>query len=213
MKQSKRFGLFKRKKGALAGDERGVAALEFAMAFPVVLLLILAAIEFGYVLFANSVLEGAVREASRRGSTGYAPCDMTREEYIQALVDREMLSFSDKDKRTITQTVYNNFNDIEGEPFADTNGNGYYDTNEPFSDVNGNAVYDRNLGAAGLGNSGAIVVYDIEYQLKGLSGWFAKQIGSERAFTIGARATVRNEPAAMDGTFGGTVEDCDIDDE
>lgn len=212
MKQLKRFALLGPEKSALARDERGVAAMEFAMAFPVVLLLILGAIEFGYVMFANSVLEGAVREASRRGSTGYAPCNMTREEYIEALVDREMLSFSDSDKRTITQTIFNNFTDIEGEPFSDVNGNGYYDSSEPFSDVNGNAVYDRNLGAAGLGNAGAIVVYDIEYELDGLSGWLADQMGSERGFTIGARATVRNEPAAMDGTFGGTIDDCDIDD-
>lgn len=190
-----------------------MAAVEFAFALPIVLLLVMGAIEFGYVLFANSILEGAVREASRRGTTGYAPCDMSREEYIQQLVDEQMMQFSDPDKRTITQTVYNNYTDIEGEPFADLNGNGYRDASEPFSDVNGNATYDRNLGSAGLGNAGAIVVYDIEYELNSLSGWFSDQIGADRGITIGASATVRNEPAAIDGSFGASIEDCDLDDE
>lgn len=211
MKKSRRFGRIFHRCGPLARDQRGIAAIEFAMAFPVVLMLILAAIEFGYVLFANSILEGAVREASRRGSTGYAPCDMDRQAYVLALVDREMMGFSDPEKRSITQTVYNNFKDIEGEPFSDLNGNGYRDGSEPFSDVNGNATYDRNLGSAGLGNAGAVVIYDLEYELDSLSGWFADMIGVERGYTIGARATVRNEPASMDGTFGGTVEDCDLD--
>ncbi|MEO0498395.1 MAG: TadE/TadG family type IV pilus assembly protein [Pseudomonadota bacterium] len=192
-------------------DQRGVASIEFAMAFPITLLLIMGAIEFGYVLYANSILEGAVREASRRGSTGYAPCDMTREEYIFALVNQEMLTFADTERSTITQTVYNSFDDIEGEPFADLNGNGYRDGSEPFSDINGNAQYDRNLGAAGLGGAGAIVVYDLEYTLNTLFGWLTDQMGSDRTWTIGARATIRNEPAAMDGTFGAEVDDCDLE--
>ncbi|MGD1954319.1 MAG: TadE/TadG family type IV pilus assembly protein [Sphingomonadales bacterium] len=194
----------------LARDERGVASIEFVFAFPVTLMLILGAIEFGYVMYANSILEGAVREASRRGSTGYAPCDITREEYIAALVNSEMREYADEDRSTITQTVYNSFSDIEGEPFTDENGNGYWDTSEPFSDVNGNAEYDSNLGSAGLGDAGAIVVYEIEYTLDTMFDWLTSKIGVGDGWTISARATVRNEPAAMDGSFGADVEDCDL---
>lgn len=199
------------KRSRLLGDERGVAAIEFAFAFPVTLLLIMGAIEFGYVLYTNSILEGAVREASRRGSTGYAPCDISREDYIFALVNQQMLNFADTDKTTITQTVFDSFDDIEGEPFSDLNGNGFRDGYEPYSDVNGNAQYDRNLGTAGLGGAGSIVVYDLEYSVNTLFGWFADQIGIDRTWTIGARATVRNEPAAMDGTFGAQIEECDLE--
>ncbi|MEM1020459.1 MAG: TadE family protein [Pseudomonadota bacterium] len=194
----------------LARDERGVASIEFVFAFPVTLMLIMGAIEFGYVMYANSILEGAVREASRRGSTGYAPCDITREEYIAALVNSEMREYADEDRSTITQTVYNSFSDIEGEPFTDENGNGYWDTSEPFSDVNGNAEYDSNLGSAGLGDAGAIVVYEIEYTLDTMFDWLTSKIGVGDGWTISARATVRNEPAAMDGSFGADVEDCDL---
>ncbi len=210
MKTLNRFGLAGRRSGMLARDERGVASIEFVFAFPVTLMLIMGAIEFGYVMYANSILEGAVREASRRGSTGYAPCDITREEYIAALVNSEMREYADEDRSTITQTVYNSFSDIEGEPFTDENGNGYWDTSEPFSDVNGNAEYDSNLGSAGLGDAGAIVVYEIEYTLDTMFDWLTSKIGVGDGWTISARATVRNEPAAMDGSFGADVEDCDL---
>ncbi|MEO0411599.1 MAG: TadE family protein [Pseudomonadota bacterium] len=206
-----RFVLPRQRLKSTLRDQRGVASIEFAMAFPVTLLLIMGAIEFGYVLYSNSILEGAVREASRRGSTGYAPCDMTREDYILAVVNQQMLGLADEEKTTIEQTVYNSFDDIEGEPFSDLNGNGYRDGSEPYSDINGNAQYDRNLGAAGLGGAGAIVVYDIEYSLDTLFGWLTDQMGSDRTWTIGASATVRNEPAAMDGTFGAEIEDCDLE--
>jgi Flp pilus assembly protein TadG len=45
---------------------RGSAALEFAIAGPVLLLLILAVIENGLMLFAQEVLENATRDASRQ---------------------------------------------------------------------------------------------------------------------------------------------------
>ncbi|MEM6682138.1 MAG: TadE/TadG family type IV pilus assembly protein [Pseudomonadota bacterium] len=204
MQSLKRFEILKR-------DQRGMAAIEFAFAAPVILLLIIGAVEFGWILFANSTLESAVREASRRGLTGYAPCDMSREEYIAAVIDNEMGSFSDPDKRTVTQTVYDNFNQLDGEPFSDINENGIRDANEDFTDINGNLEYDADLGAAGLGNAGAVVVYEVSYELDNFSSWFARKIGSENGFSISASATVRNEPAAIDGSFGGNVDDCDLE--
>jgi len=210
MKTLKRFASAKRRLTSLGRDQDGVAAMEFAFAAPVVVLLIIGAVEFGWMAFANSVLEGAVREASRRGLAGYAPCDMTREQYITTIIDREMGDFADPEKRTVSQKVYDNFSTIDGEPFADENENGIRDASESFTDLNGNAEYDADLGVAGLGNAGAVVIYEITYQLDNLSSWFAKKMGSEEGITISASATVRNEPAAIDGTFG-VVGECDLE--
>ena len=49
---------------------RGTAALEFAIAGPVLLLLIFAVIENGLMLFAQSVIENATRDAARQVMIG-----------------------------------------------------------------------------------------------------------------------------------------------
>ncbi|HYM30043.1 MAG TPA: TadE/TadG family type IV pilus assembly protein [Candidatus Cybelea sp.] len=59
---------------------RGGTALEFAMVGPLFLLLLLTVVELGYLLFVQSVLSGASREAARMIRTGQvqsAPDPMT----------------------------------------------------------------------------------------------------------------------------------------
>ena len=64
----------------------------------------------------------------------------------------------------MTTLVYENFGDVgQPEPFTDENGNGAYDAGEAFTDVNGNGGWDEDMGAAGLGGPGDVVVYQMSY--------------------------------------------------
>jgi Flp pilus assembly protein TadG len=48
--------------------ERGAAAVEFALVFPVFLLIALGTIDFGYYFFINGIVTNAAREGARAGS-------------------------------------------------------------------------------------------------------------------------------------------------
>jgi Flp pilus assembly protein TadG len=48
--------------------ERGTAAVEFALVFPVFLLMVLGTIDFGYFFFVSEIVANAAREGARAGS-------------------------------------------------------------------------------------------------------------------------------------------------
>lgn len=52
-------------------DETGGTLIEFAIAFPILLLFVFAILTFGIVIFESAVLQGALNAASREGKTGY----------------------------------------------------------------------------------------------------------------------------------------------
>ncbi len=184
--------------------EDGIAATEFAFAAPVLLTVMIGAFEVSNFMFAKVVLEGAAREAARQGITGYSPCGMTREEFIQATIDKAMLGFTDPERRSVTKRVYRSFTDIgEPEDFDDVNGNGVYDAGEPFTDINGNNQWDPDMAAAGLGGPGDVVVYDFSYQLDSMTGFFAHIVPSAASMTLRASTAVRNEPASINPADNG----------
>lgn len=184
---------------------RGVAATEFALAFPVVIALTLGVIEVGYISFAKVSLEGAVQEAARRGVTGFAPSQITREEYVQSRITSAMARFPQLGPIEIDTRVYESFGDIgEPEPFADDNGNGVWDPGECFSDINGNGVHDADMAQAGLGGAGAVVVYSATVQLDLLTPVFRWMTGEGEGFiTLSASTAVRNEPFNLTSGAGG----------
>lgn len=51
-------------------DERGAAALEFALVYPVVLLVVLGIVQYGYHYWALSTASAAAREAARQAVVG-----------------------------------------------------------------------------------------------------------------------------------------------
>ncbi len=181
---------------SLSHDRRGSAIIEFALAFPAVIGLTMGIVEVSHLAFAESTLEGAVREASRQGVTGYAPEGITREAYVRSRVIDMMSGFALDGPVEIDTQVYDSFGDIgEPEPFSDENGNGSYDPGECYTDINRNARWDADMGAAGLGGSGAIVVYRAIVRVRLLTPVFAWFTGnSSQTITLDAATAVRNEP-------------------
>ena len=92
--------------------------------------------------------------------------------------------------------IYPSFGDIGGpEPFVDSApANGAYDVGETFTDVNGNGVWDPDMGAAGAGGPGDVVVYRLSYDWSLLTPVLAGVIGEAGRVRLAASVVVRNEP-------------------
>ena len=176
----------------LLRNENGTSTLEFGfVAIPLVALTI-GIVEFAVILFINSSLESGVIQASRYAITGATTPGITREEKVVEILNQHGYGLVDILPSNLTTLIYPNFASVgQPEPYADTNANGSYDAGEPFTDVNGNGSWDDDMGLAGLGGPGDIVVYKVDYTW-GLLTDFLKQYTGDLTFTSGV--AVRNEP-------------------
>jgi Flp pilus assembly protein TadG len=181
--------------GTLWACQRGAAALEFAFALPILILIMAGIFDLGMALFAEVLMEGAVRDTSRLGITGYSPDGEDRDTLILNALRTDTLGLINVNNATITHKVYDDFSDIgKPEPYADDNNNGQYDLGEPFNDVNGNGQWDSDMGAAGLGGSGQVVLYTVTYDWPSWTTLVAPLFGDDGTIRLSASTAVRNEP-------------------
>lgn len=174
-------------------EESGQAIVEFAFIAPIFLGLVLSILEFSGIMFVQTLLEGGAREASRYGITGLQPDGVTRDEMILQIVGENSFGIIDMDELEMDTLVYSNFSEVgQPEPFTDENDNDAYDEGEPFTDSNGNGTWDDDMGAAGLGGPGDVVVYRLSYDWPIMIPWFQPFFGDH--ITLQANIAVRNEP-------------------
>jgi Flp pilus assembly protein TadG len=181
-------------RGHFARCQNGVTAIEFALIAPVLIMIMMGIIEFSLIMFTSSVMEGATNETARLGKTGYVATGLTRQQEITNTITSKTSGLLNPTRITITTTVYSNFNNIgKPEPCLSP-------TTPPcpgtpginFVDVNGNGVWDTDMGQAGLGNAGDIVVYSVSYPWPIFTPVIQAIFGT--TYTITARSVVRNEP-------------------
>ena len=173
----------------------GVAAMEFALAAPVVILTITGLIELSMVMFVTSLMEGGIRDASRFGITGYVPPGTTREEQIQKIIGDATIGLIDMASAMVQTKVYPSFGDVgKPEPFTDTNANGVHDAGEPYTDINGNGQWDADMGQAGVGGPGDVVLYTITADWHLLTPLMVPLMGNGGTMSLSASVAVRNEP-------------------
>jgi len=177
-------------------DENGATALEFALVAPVFFLLLFGIIEFSLIMFTKSVMEGATSMTSRLGKTGYSADGISRQQTLINLLAEKSRGIMDPEKIEVTTLIYESFNSIgDAEPFTDSNGNGQWDAGETFNDVNGNGQWDDDMGRAGLGNAGDIVVYKVHYPWPLKTPGVNALIGdSKGSIPLDVSVVVRNEP-------------------
>jgi Flp pilus assembly protein TadG len=174
---------------------RGAAALEFAFALPILITVMCGTLDLGMILFADVLMEGAVRDTSRLGITGYSPTGEDRDTLILNALQKDTLGLIDVHRATITHKVYASFADVgKPEPYVDANGNGQYDPGESYTDVNGNGQWDADMGVAGLGGSGDIVLYTVSYPWTTWTHMIDPLFGHNGTITLTASTVVRNEP-------------------
>ena len=184
----------------------GIAALEFAFAFPVVLTVVMGVIELSMVLFVSSLLEGGLRDASRFGITGNTPESGTREQAIVDIVNSRLMGLITVTPADMRMRVYKCLSDIgKPEPLTnDVNGNGKWDPGDTYTDVNGNGQWDEDMASSGAGSSGDVVVYSVATSWHLLTPFLAPAFGNGGVFPLTASIAVRNEPWVITNGQGGT---------
>jgi Flp pilus assembly pilin Flp len=191
MKNVRQFKNFLSK---VRGNNDGTAAIEFAFTAPLLILTIVAIMEFSMILFLNASLEGSLRDAARFGSTGYTPTGVNREDVIIEKIQSATLGLVPIDTDRVTALAYSDFSEVgQPEPYIDNNpANGSYDVGEDYTDINGNGQWDADLGTPGLGGACDVVVYRIQTEWGLLLGLLASAIGNP--VNLEASTAVRNEP-------------------
>lgn len=164
------------RRGRPAGwqDRRGTVALEFAIIGPVLVVVIMAIIEFTLQAAVGALIESAGREASRFGITGRpVPPGMegeppaSREEAIRRIVIERGAGLLEADRLTIDLRAY--------------------------ADIA--AVGEDGAGVEGAGAADQVVVYELSYRQPLLIDAFVPVLGLG-ALVHHATIIVKNEPAA-----------------
>lgn len=176
----------------MRSDQRGTAAIDFAFVAPVLFLFLMGTVEMSVTLFLSAALEEGVLQASRYSITGFTSGGLSRQDRVLEILKTYTFGLLDLKDENVTTLVYPNFASIgKPEPFTDVNGSGGWDAGEPFMDVNGNGSWDADMGSAGLGGPGDIVVYKVDYRWGYLTELLEPLLGD---ITVTGSVAVRNEP-------------------
>lgn len=186
--------------GGLRRDRSGASAVEFALAAPILMLIIAATMQMAQAYYVRTILQGAVNRASRNSTLQSAQTS-------QADIDKNVSHMIHDVMPSATTTfVRKNYADFTAvgtpEDFTDSNNNGVHDATECFNDLNGNSTWDDDVGKTGLGGAGDVVVYTVSVSYDQWFG-FAHAMGLPLTQTIHATTILRNQPFATQTTRTG----------
>ena len=185
----------------LRRDQRGAAAVEFAMTAPILFLMIAGTLDMAQGYYVNTVLQGAVNSAARKSSL---QSGQTSSSTLDSLVSDMIKNVMPKATVTFVRKNYAEFTSVGmPEDFTDTNKNGKYDSNECFVDMNGNSVWDADMGKTGLGGANDVVVYTVTVNYNRLFG-LGSYLGLPLSQTVHATTILKNQPFATQSTRTGT---------
>jgi Flp pilus assembly protein TadG len=89
---------------SLRASDRGTAAIETALVFPVFILMVLGVFEFGRALWTQSALQYAVQVAARCGAVDVTTCASPSQVISYAVTQSQPLSVPSADFSASTQT-------------------------------------------------------------------------------------------------------------
>lgn len=185
-------------------DDEGVTIVEFALIAPTFLLLLLGTLDVGHMVYAQSVLNGAVQSAARGASLeggDTAAADAMVLSRIDGIMPGVQLNS--------TRTSYYDFADINrSEQWDDTDDSGICDNGETYTDENGNGQWDSDIGVDGNGGANDVVIYTVEATYQPLFRVpFMPQAWEIR--TLESTAISKNQPFADQQEYSSTAGTCD----
>jgi len=184
-------------------DERGVTAIEFGFAMPIMAVMLMGMFDIGFNIYAQSILQGSVQEAARSSAL-----EGTTTTGLDAKVESDVKNVLPNATLTFTRTSYANFEDVSvAEVFTDTDGDGICNNGEPFEDANGNGAWDADRGIDGQGGARDAVLYSASASFKRVFPLYAFVGLSERT-TIEGATVLRNQPYDEQTSREPVTENC-----
>lgn len=184
-------------------ETRGSAVIEFAVACPVLLLLLIGIYDMAHTAYLTSILHGAVGEAARRDSLEIAD-NAKADAYVTGMVQR----IAPGATVTFSRSSYYDFTDIKrAEAWTDKNGNSKCDNGESYTDENNNGKWDADIGVSGNGGANDVVLYTatVTYQPVFIVPFVSNSTSTR---TLTASAVHKNQPFALQSKYGSTARTC-----
>lgn len=183
-----------------ARDVRGVTVVEFAIVAPVMVLILIGGFDLAHQSYIRSVLQGALNDAARRAAVEnpqFTAAGSTLEKRVEAAVKTQVDPIAPAATITVTQRNYFDFSDI-GNPeklMTDVDGDGQYDEDDGdcFADLNENGEYDTDTGRDGIGGANDVVFYEAMLTMPRLVP-LHNFLGVSENYSLGASTAIRNQP-------------------
>ena len=187
----------------LGSDQRGATLVEFALIVPVFLMLLLGLFDLGQLAYAKAILSGAVHQAARSSSleTG----DTTKADaHVAEMVRRIAPGAAVRSSRV----SYYDFADLgRPERWDDVNNDGTCSKGEGYVDENNNGRWDADIGVAGNGGAGDVVIYTVDVTYPPLFGLPLIPGGSDDR-VISASVVKKNQPFADQARYSSGAGTC-----
>lgn len=185
-------------------EERdGVTAVEFAMAAPVLIVLLLGIFDIGHMTYMTAALHGAVQRVARNSTLETADT-ATQDAFVKTTVQQ----VAPGAEVTTTRESYYDFNDIDRpEAWNDKNNNGTCDNSEAYTDENKNGQWDADVGKSGNGGANDVVVYTVTVKYTPLFS-IPGITNSKNQRTLTASAVKKNQPFALQNSPGSSAGTC-----
>jgi Flp pilus assembly protein TadG len=184
-------------------DDAGSAVIEFAIAAPVLLIMLLGIWDMGHMAYVIAVLHGAVQEAARADTLETA--DTTKADaYVEKIVKTVAPGATVKGVRK----SYYDFADIKrAEAWNDKNSNGVCDNGESYTDENKNGSWDADIGTTDNGGANDVVLYTVTVTYTPV--FYIPFMSSKNAArTLTASIVHKNQPYPLQEKYGSAAGTC-----
>jgi Flp pilus assembly pilin Flp len=162
-------------------DECGASIMEFGLIAPVVMFMLLGAMDIGHSYFVRATLDGTMQRAARSSSLE-GSVSTVAQDVIDERVKESVRTLAPAATITTTRRYYSTFSDAASAKAevvneVPTSMNQRCDPGETFMDANKNGVWDADGGSDGQGGAKDIVIikYKVRYPrlfpMAALAGW------------------------------------------
>lgn len=180
----------------LRRDKQGATIVEFAILAPVMLMMLMAAMDLGHSVYTQAILEGEMQRAARKMTLESAGAVATQTA-LDNSVRRQVKGMVSNAVVTFSRTAFHDHRAAANlkEDFSDTNGDGICNNGESYSDLDGNGSWSATAGANGIGGAEDAVLYQATatyprmFPIAGMLGW-------SNNVTVSASTILRNQPYA-----------------
>lgn len=183
--------------------QTGVSATEFALLAPVLILMLVGSLDMTQMVYANTMLRGAVEQAARDSSLEAGDteaADKMVADTLRPILPGVLIISS--------RASYYDFGDIgRPEKWEDRDLNGTCNDGEPYTDENSSGTWEADIGADGNGGAGDVVIYTVRAQYEPTFRVpFVDELLGGRV--LSAASVRKNQPFARQTEYGVRAGTC-----